>query len=66
MFEGLKKFRVVTPFNGYAKGTQVAFNGADANRYAAYIVSAEKAVPVIAPVVEAVKKTVKTVKKGRK
>lgn len=70
MFE-LKKYKVVTPFNGYRKGLVVSFNGADAERYAAYIVSTAKAAPVVAePVVveekaEAPKKR-KYVRRGKK
>lgn len=71
MFDGLKKFKVVTAFNGYRKGLIVSFNGADAERYAAYITSTEKAKPVeVAPVVveeeKPAKKTRRVVKKGRK
>lgn len=68
MFE-LKKYKVVKPFNGYRKGLIVSFNGADAERYAAFIVSTAKAAPVAAPVVEEVKETPKKrkyVRKGRK
>ena len=68
MFE-LKKYKVVVPFNGYRKGIVVSFNGADAERYADFIVSTAKAAPVAAPVVEekteAPKKR-KYVRKGRK
>ena len=70
MFE-LKKYKVVTPFNGYRKGLVVSFNGADAEKYAAYIVSTAKAAPVVAETVvveekvEAPKKR-KYVRKGRK
>lgn len=78
MFDGLKKYKVVKSFNGYREGITVAFNGADAQKYADFIVSANA--PKIAPVVEKVvdevkvqeqaetpvKKTVKRVKKGRK
>lgn len=42
MFEGLKKFKVIEAFNGYRVGTCVAFNGADAQKYAKYIVSTDK------------------------
>lgn len=76
MFDGLKKYKVITPFNGYRKGLIVSFNGADAERYAAFIVSTAKAAPVVAakpvevaPAVEekaeAPKKR-KYVRKGRK
>lgn len=74
MFDGLKKYKVVTPFNGYRKGLVVSFNGADAEKYAAYIVSTQKAAPVVqAPAVEAEEKAEtetpkkrKYVRKGRK
>lgn len=70
MFE-LKKYKVVKPFNGYRKGLIVSFNGADAERYADFIVSTAKAAPIAAPVVE-VEETKETpkkrkyVRKGRK
>lgn len=67
MFE-LKKYKVVTPFNGYRAGITVAFNGADAEKYKDFIICTEKPA-FIAPVVEkveAVKKVVKRVRKGRK
>ncbi len=76
MFDGLKKYKVVTPFNGYRKGLVVSFNGADAEKYAAYIVSTQKAAPVAqSPVVEVEEKAEtetetpkkrKYVRKGRK
>lgn len=70
----LKKYKIVKEFNGYRAGITVAFNGADAQKYAEFIVPVVKVSPVIAePVVEekqeekSVKKTVKkVVKKGRK
>ena len=67
MFEGLKKYKIVRPFNGYSVGITVAFNGADAERYKDFIVAKEKvAAPVIvAPVVEDKPKR-KYVRKGRK
>lgn len=68
MFE-LKKYKVVVPFNGYRKGIVVSFNGADAERYADFIVSTAKAAPVAAPVVEVKEETPKKrkyVRKGRK
>ena len=49
MFDGLSKYKVVKEFNGYRKGVCVAFNGADAEKYAQYIVACKKAVAV-APV----------------
>lgn len=74
MFDGLKKYKVVKSFNGYREGITVAFNGADAEKYAQYIVSANahKIAQVVAEIKEQpkaetpVKKTVKKVKKGRK
>ena len=78
MFDGLKKYKVVKSFNGYREGITVAFNGADAQKYADFIVSANarKIAPVVEKVVDEVKvqeqaetpvkKTVKRVKKGRK
>lgn len=73
MFDGLKKYKVVTPFNGYRKGLIVSFNGADAERYAAFIVSTAKAAPIApAPVVVEEKAETETpkkrkyVRKGRK
>jgi hypothetical protein len=74
MFDGLKKYKVVKSFNGYPAGITVAFNGADAQKYADFIVSKEKvATPVVtapvAPVVEEVeedKPKRKYVRKGRK
>lgn len=68
MFE-LKKYKVVKSFNGYPKGIQVAFNGADAERYAEFIISTEKAAPVIVKAVEVVEeqpKKRKYVRKGKK
>lgn len=74
MFE-LKKYKVVVPFNGYRKGLIVSFNGADAERYAQFIVSTAKAAPVVvekpvevAPVEEekVAPKKRKYVRKGRK
>lgn len=73
MFE-LKKYKVVVPFNGYRKGLIVSFNGADAEKYAQFIVSTAKAAPVVqAPVVEEEEKAEteapkkrKYVRKGRK
>lgn len=67
MFE-LKKYIIKKSFNGYREGQIVAFNGADAEKYKAFIVSNDKK-EFIAPVVEAVetvKNTVKTVRRGRK
>lgn len=69
----LKKFKVVTPFNGYREGMTVAFNGADAEKYKAFIISAEKPA-VIEPVYTEVKAAAvevkpnkkRVVKKGRK
>lgn len=81
MFDGLKRYKVVKEFNGYRKGICVAFSGADAEKYAAYIVSMEKAQPVVveekqAPVVEKVAEKVaevveakpkrKVVRRGKK
>lgn len=67
MFD-LKKYKVVKAFNGYREGICVSFNGADAEKYANFIISLEKpVVEDVAPVVEQpVKKTIKRVKKGRK
>lgn len=73
----LKKYKVVKDFNGYRAGITVAFNGADAEKYAAFIVSKDKPAVVavcnqaaeqVAETVaeQPVKKTVKRVKKGRK
>ena len=65
---GLKKYKVIKSFNGYREGMQVAFNGSDAEKYAAYIVSANK--PVVATVLEEVKEPeqapIKQVRRGRK
>lgn len=61
MFEGLKKFKVVKPFCGYQVGTCISFNGKDAEKYAKYVVSCEKAVAV-----EEVKKEEAPVKAKRK
>lgn len=41
MLNGLKKFRVVKDFCNYKKGQIVAFNGADAQRFAEHITSLE-------------------------
>lgn len=63
----LKKYKVVKAFNGYREGICVSFNGADAEKYAEFIVSLEK--PTVAPVVEEVKEDKpkrKYVRKGRK
>lgn len=60
MFE-LKKYQVKKAFSGYQVGALVAFNGADAERFKAFIVCVEEK---SAPVVE--EKKVKTVKRGRK
>lgn len=70
MFE-LKKYKIVKEFNGYRKGIVVSFNGADAEKYAEFITSTEKAAPVVAaPVVveeaKATPKKRKYVRKGRK
>ena len=65
MFEGLKKYKVVKPFNGYQVGVRVAFSGTDAEKYAKYIVSCDKVVAV-APVVEQVKEVEATAKPKRK
>lgn len=70
MFE-LKKYKVVSEFNGYRKGIVVSFNGKDAEKYKDFIVSAEAvAAPVVAPVAvaeaPAKKVTRRVVKKGRK
>lgn len=54
MFD-LKKYKVVKSFNGYQVGALVAFNGADAEKYAKYIVSTQKVTPIetkTSPVVE--------------
>lgn len=64
MFE-LKKYVIKKAFNGYREGQIVAFNGLDAEKYKAFIVSNEKKT-FIAPVVEAVETVTKTVKRGRK
>lgn len=67
MFDGLKKYKVVKEFNGYRKGLVVSFNGADAEKYADFIVSTQKATPVVvAPVVEEAPKKRKYVRRGRK
>lgn len=67
MLDGLKKYKVVRSFNGYREGITVAFNGADAEKYADFIVCKEQAVaPVVAPVVEEQPKKRKYVRKGRK
>lgn len=70
MFD-LKKYKVVKAFNGYREGICVSFNGADAKKYANFIISLDKPViesveTVEAPVEPTVKKTIKRVKKGRK
>lgn len=69
MFE-LKKYKVVSEFNGYRKGIVVSFNGKDAEKYKDFIVSAEAvAAPVVATVAvetPAKKTTRRVVKKGRK
>lgn len=69
MFE-LKKYKVVKSFNGYPVGITVAFNGADAKKYANFIVAKEQvASPVVAPVVEEVKQEKSKreyVRKGKK
>lgn len=65
----LKKYKVLKEFNGYRKGLVVSFNGADAEKYAEFIVSTHKAAPVLAPVVEPVEeqpKKRKYVRRGRK
>lgn len=67
MFDVLKKYKVVKEFNGYRKGLIVSFNGADAKKYAEFIVSTQKAAPVVAaPVVEETPKKRKYVRRGRK
>lgn len=68
MFE-LKKYKVIKAFNGYRVGTTIAFNGADAKRYEAYIVSQEK--PLVkaileTPVQEVAQVVKKTIRCGRK
>lgn len=67
MFE-LKKYKIVKEFNGYRKGLVVSFNGKDAEKYAEFITSTEKAAPVVAAPVEekAAPKKRKYVRKGRK
>ena len=50
MFE-LKKYKIVKDFNGYIAGQIVAFNGADAQRFADKICSLQVAKP-ITPVTE--------------
>lgn len=70
MFD-LKKYKVVIPFNGYRKGLVVSFNGADAEKYAKFIVSTKKVAPVVVePIVETKveeqPKKRKYVRKGRK
>lgn len=71
MFEGLKKYKVVKPFNGYQVGVRVAFSGADAQKYAKYIQSTEKIAPAVVLPVEDVKEVVakpkrKYVRRGKK
>lgn len=56
MFE-LKKYKIVKDFNGYQAGQIVAFNGADADKYADKICSLQVAKPV-APVVQETKAVV--------
>jgi hypothetical protein len=68
MFE-LKKYKIVKEFNGYRKGLVVSFNGKDAEKYAEFITSTEKAAPVVAAPVEeekAAPKKRKYVRKGKK
>ena len=70
MFD-LKKYKIVKSFNGYQIGALVAFNGADASKYAKYIESAEKITPIetkTAPVIEVKedKSKRKYVRKGKK
>lgn len=56
MFE-LKKYKVVKDFGNYKKGEIIAFNGADAQKYADKICSLQVAKP-IAPVVQETKAVV--------
>lgn len=56
MFE-LKKYKVVKDFGNYKKGEIIAFNGADAQKYADKICSLQVAKP-IAPVVQETKSVV--------
>lgn len=68
MFE-LKKYKIVKSFNGYPVGITVAFNGADAKKYANFIVAKEQVAAPVDPVVEEVKEEKpkrKYVRKGRK
>lgn len=57
MLFGLKKYKIVKDFNGYKAGQIVAFNGADADRYADKICSLQVAKP-IEPVVQETKAVV--------
>lgn len=68
MFE-LKKYKIVKSFNGYPVGITVAFNGADAKKYANFIVAKEQVAAPVSPVIEEVKEEKpkrKYVRKGRK
>lgn len=70
MFD-LKKYKVVKSFNGYREGMTVAFNGADAEKYAEFIVSTKRVAPVVVePIIETKAeeqpKKRKYVRKGRK
>lgn len=68
MFE-LKKYKIVKSFNGYPVGITVAFNSADAKRYANFVVAKEQVAAPVVPVVEEVKEVKpkrKYVRKGRK
>lgn len=57
MLFGLKKYKIVKDFNGYKAGQIVAFNGADADKYADKICSLHVAKP-ITPVVQETKAVV--------
>lgn len=70
MLFGLKKYKIVKDFNGYKVGQIVAFNGADADKYADKICSLHVAKP-ITPIVQETKAVVveegtKTVKRTRR
>ncbi len=74
----LKRYKIVKDFNGYKAGQIVAFNGADADKYADKICSLQVARP-ITPIVQetkavvvengtksAEKKTKRTTKRSKK
>lgn len=66
MFE-LKKYQIKRAFGTYRVGQIVAFSGADAEKYASFIVSREKvAEPVVPETATEEKPKRKYVRKGRK